>query len=142
MSKILTVADLWPIMQFLYPEVEDERNDNENHEHPMTPVGLVLLSAAVVGTTKARDLVLLTGYSRPFISAIIVNMQNNKLWIDGLYDCSEWLSSDGTIDKARFWDHIEIACGSLWLPVGDTCVSADPCMVYWNEQNPRGSRTE
>jgi hypothetical protein len=41
MSKRFTVADLRPIMQFLYPEVEDERGDDEPYEHPMTAVGII-----------------------------------------------------------------------------------------------------
>src|SRR6266550_7777465 len=138
MSKSFTVVDLRPIMQFLYPEVEDERDDDDPYEHPMTAVGIVLLSAAVMGTTKAKQLILFTGYSRSFISAILINMQNNKLWLDGKYDCSPWISADGTIDKTEFWDHIEIACGSLWLPVGDTSISMDTCMIYWDERRRRG----
>ena len=134
MSKIFTVVDLLSIMQLLYPEVEDDRDDDANYEHPMTAVGVVLLSAAFLGTTKAKELVLFTGYSRHFISAITLNMQNNKLWNDGVYDCSEWLSPDGAIDERGFWDHIEIACGSLWLPVGDTYIAADTCMIYWDER--------
>jgi hypothetical protein len=135
MSKLFSVADLRLVMQFLYPDVENDRDDNENYEHPMTAVGLVLLSAALIGTTKARELVRVTGYSRQFISAIATNMQNNKLWIDRLYNCSGWLSPDGTIDKESLWEHIDLACGDLWLPGCDAGVSADTCMVYWNERS-------
>ena len=95
MDKVFTVADLRPIMQVMFPAVEDERDDNEKYEHPMTAVGLVLLSAAIISTTEATKLVLFTGYSRPFISAITFNMQNNQLWVGGRYDASTWLSLDG-----------------------------------------------
>ena len=135
MSKLFTVADLRLVMQFLYPDDEDDRDEEENCEHPMTAVGVVMLSAALVGTTKVKELARFTGYSRHFVSAIVINMQNNKLWIDGLYDCSSWLSPDGAIDKRGLWEHIDLACGVLWLPGCDSDVSADTCMVYWNERS-------
>ncbi len=131
MGKLFTGRDLLLVMQFLYPDVDD---DQEPYEHPMTAVGVVLLSAALVGTTKVNGLSRFTGYSRHFISAIVTNMQNNKLWIEG-YDCSRWLSPDGTIDKTNLWEHIDLACGDLWLPTADTAVSADPCKVYWDERS-------
>jgi len=131
MGKLFTGKDLLLVMQFLYPDVDD---DLEHYEHPMTAVGVVLLSAALVGTTKVKELARFTGYSRHFISAIVTNMQNNRLWIDG-YDCSSWLSPDGAIDKKSLWEHIDLACGVLWLPGCDSDVSADTCMVYWNERS-------
>lgn len=79
LSKLLAAKDLRPIMQAMYPDVEDGREDNENYEHPMTAVGLVLLSAAIIGTTEAAKLTLFTGYCRSFISAITLNMRNNLL---------------------------------------------------------------
>ena len=134
MDKVFTVADLRPIMQVMFPAVEDERDDNEKYEHPMTAVGLVLLSAAIISTTEATKLVLFTGYSRPFISAITFNMQNNQLWVGGRYDASTWLSLDGTIDAECLWTHIEVACGDQWMPAADPDVAADTCMVYWDER--------
>jgi hypothetical protein len=134
-GKLFTIADLLCVMQFLYPEVEDERDDDENYEHPMTGVGLVLLSAALLETIEPGQLILFTGYSREFVSSIGLNMQNNKLWIDGRYDVSSWLFADGTIDERRFWDHIDIACGLLWLPNRASKFSADPCKVYWDERS-------
>ena len=77
MSKLLAVKDLRPILQAMYPDVEDGREDNENYEHPLTAVGLVLMSAAIIGTTEAAKLTLFTGYSRSFISAITLNMRSN-----------------------------------------------------------------
>src|SRR5689334_18604643 len=110
------------MFQALYPDVEEDRDD-EKCEHPMTAVGLVLLSAAIIGRTEVAELTVFTGYSRRFISAITSNMQNNRLWIDGRYDVSAWLSPDGAIDEVRFWDHIEFACGTMWRPVVDTHIS-------------------
>ena len=137
MGKVLSVADLRSIMQGMYPEVEDDRGNNEPYEHPMTAVGLVLLSAAILGTSKPSKLAVFTGYSRSFISAITLNMQNNRLWIDGRYDTSTWLSSDGSIAASCFWEHIEVACGVLWMPAGDTHIAADTCKVYWDERKRR-----
>jgi hypothetical protein len=142
MDKVLKVADLRPILQVMYAEVEDERDDNENYEHPMTAVGLVLLSAVIMGTTDATKLALFTCYSRYFISAITLNMDNNQLWVDGVYDASTWLSSDGTIDDKCFWDHIEVACGSQFMPAGDTNIKADPCKIYWGERGFPGRKSK
>jgi len=100
----------------------------------MTAVGIVLLSAALLGTIKASDLMIFTGYSSQFISAITLNMRNNNLWIGGRYDHCIWLSQEGTIEKEGLWEHIDIACGTLWMPEADTAVSADPCEIYWDEQ--------
>ncbi len=73
MSKLLTVADLQTTLQTVHPELEDDR-DNDGYDHPLAAVGLVLLSAAIIGTFETRELVLFTGYSRQFISAIRLNM--------------------------------------------------------------------
>ena len=134
--NIRTMHDLRPIMDDLFPDVDD-RDDPGNPEHPMTAVGLVLLSAVVIGTTETTKLALFTGYSRRFISAITFNIQNNRLWVDGHYDASEWLRSDGTIDADRLWDHVEFACGNLWMSSADSDVAADPCpcSVYWDERD-------
>jgi hypothetical protein len=129
-DKLLTVADLRQILQTVYPEVENDRDDEGSYDHPMAAVGLVLLSAAIIET---QELVRFTGYSRDFISAITSNLRNNKLWIEDRYDTSAWLSAEGIIDQARFWDHIEFACGMLWQPDADSDISADPCSIYWDE---------
>ena len=134
MSKLLAVNDLRPIMQALFPDDEDGREVNKNYEHPMTAVGLVLMSAAIIGTTKAARLIFFTGYSRSFISAITFNMQNNQLWVGGRYDASTWLCADGTIDGEGLLTHVEVACGNEWMPAADPDIAADTCMVYWAER--------
>lgn len=134
MDGLFTLATLRPLMQAMFPEVEDERDDNETYEHPMTAVGLVLLSAAIMGTSETGKLRRFTGYSSSFIAAITLNMQNNELWIDGKYDATTWLSSSGTINQRCLWDHIEIACGGLWLAGVNSHISANPCNIYWDER--------
>ena len=121
-------------MHVMYPGVEDERDDKGSYEHPMTAVGIVLLSAALLGTIDARELMAFTRYSRQFVSAIALNMLNNRLWADGGYDHSSWLLEDGTMEEEELWEHIEIACGMLWMPKADTGVSAEPCDLYWDER--------
>jgi hypothetical protein len=118
----------------MYPEVEDERSDNEKFEHPMTAVGVVLLSAALLGTVDGRYLRAFTGYSDQFLAAIAMNMLNNRLWTIEAYDHSTWLLQDGTIKKDVLWEHIEIACGELWLENAYLDVSSDPCEIYWGER--------
>src|ERR1039457_189130 len=74
------------------------------------------MSAVMLATTEATKLSQFTGYSRPFISAITSNMENNRLWVDGQYDTSlVWLRSDGTIDDDRLWDHVDFAGGDIWM---------------------------
>jgi hypothetical protein len=85
----------------------------------MRPFGLALLSAAIMGTADARDLMLFTGYSRQFFAAITLNMENNQLWVGGRYVASTWLSPDGTIDHNCFWEHIQVGSGGLWMPCGN-----------------------
>ena len=135
MDKIFTVADLRPIMHALYAEVEDDRY-YRHCEHPMTAAGLVLLSAAIFGTTDHTKLILFTGYSRQFISAISLNMENNQLWVDGQYKSWSWLSSDGKIDERGLWDHIEFGCGTERIPTCDREIVIDACALFWDEHNP------
>jgi hypothetical protein len=134
MDRVLAVTDFRPFLQFMFPGIEDDRDDNDPFEHPMTAVGLVLMSAATIGAAELTSLVLFTGYSRPFISAITFNLQNNQLWIDALYDASTWLTPDGNIDAEGLWTHIELACGNLWVPEANPEILADPCGIYWDER--------
>ncbi|MBZ5683119.1 MAG: hypothetical protein LAO24_23760 [Acidobacteriia bacterium] len=97
MSRTLTAKDLFGMMHSMYPGVEDGRDDHDAFEHPLSAVGVVLLSAALLENIDPSFLGALTHYSREFISAITLNMQNNKLWVEGRYDTSDWLSSTGTI---------------------------------------------
>lgn len=127
-------------MHDLYAEVQDDRY-YRHCEHPMTATGLVLLSAAILGTTNPTKLVLFAGYSRQFISAISFNMENNQLWVNGHYQASSWLSSDGKIDERRFWDHIEFGCSTTTIPTCDKETVIDACSLFWDEHNLVGRRS-
>lgn len=124
-----TVENLIRLMHRKYPEIEDDCDD----KHPMTAVGVVLLAAAIMGTTDHNALIRFTGYSRDFISAITFNMQNNRLWVDGHYQSLDWLLPKGVINDDRFWEHVEIACGMLWFSEEYTDKFVDPCAIYWEE---------
>jgi hypothetical protein len=125
-----------PWLKFLvyamFPEVEDDQNDELPYEHPMIAVGIALLSAACLGAVETK-LIEFTGYSSWFIVGISVNMRNNGLWVRERYDSSEWLSQDGKINTTELWSHIEMACGVLWKPQADGDISEDVCGIYWDE---------
>jgi hypothetical protein len=93
-----------------------------------------LLSAAFLGTIAGSELTAFTGYSGPFVSAIARNMLNNRLWINGRYDHSSWLLKNGTIAAEELWEHIETACGMLWMPEADTAIFGDPIDLYLDER--------
>jgi len=134
MSQAFRATDLKGMMHAMYPDVENGRIDKASYEHPMTAVGIVLLSAAFLGTTAGRRLMAFTGYSGQFVSAIAFNMRNNRLWIDGRYEHSSWWLKNGTIGAEQLWEHIEMACGMLWMPEADTAVFGDPIDLYWDER--------
>jgi len=79
------------------------------------------------------------GYSQEFISAIAMNMMNNRLWNNGEYDHSSWMLQDGSINDDELWMHVEMACGMLWEDEADVHISAAPCDVYWDERAFFGS---
>jgi len=116
-------ADLHQLMADLYPDPEDYR------DHPMTAAGVVLLTAATLETTAIDALVRFTNHSPAFVSAVSKNMQLNGLWVEGQYNCSGWLSSDGSVAPRELWDHICIGLGEMWMPgVNDTSgVDASSC---------------
>src|SRR5215831_12998755 len=130
MSHVFKARDLKGMMHSMYPDVEDGRVDKANYEHPMTAVGIVLLSAAFLVTTAERQITAFTGYSGQFVSAIALNMLNNRIWTDRGYDHSPWLLEDGTIEAEQLWEHIEMACGMLWMPNAATEFSVDTCILY------------
>ncbi|HYX49831.1 MAG TPA: hypothetical protein VE843_08820 [Ktedonobacteraceae bacterium] len=122
------------MMILMYPDVEDTDSDDPCDMHPMTAVGTVLLSAAFLGSINRKKLVTFTGYSSLFISAINLNMANNRLWVSEKYDHSTWLLSSGNIERERFWDHIDIACGYVWTSEADIEYFVDTCKIYWQER--------
>lgn len=120
MSKIR----LQDIKQLMYAEYGDSEEDVT---HPMTQVGIVLLSAAVLDTTEAAALRKFTMCSRDVISAITFNMQNNGLWTNRGYDCSSWFNCGVIMSGEEFWNHIGAACGELWFPGADRNLAIDTC---------------
>jgi hypothetical protein len=61
-------------------------------------------------------------------------MENNGLWVDGRYDTSMWLRSDGAIDDDRLWDHVDFAWGNLFMSDAVPAISAEPCGIFWEER--------
>ena len=131
----LTAADLLSVVRTMYPDVEDpDEYAGPPYPHPVNATTVVLMSAVTLDTTDVAKLVQFTGYSHPFISAIRVNMENSRLWSDGRYDASAWLSSTGTIDDDRLFDDVDVAIGICWTPDADSGHAADPCGIYWDER--------
>jgi len=127
MPPNLMVDHLRELMTTMYPDTE------EGSEHPMTAVGIVLLAAGLFGITDEEGLVRFTCYPKPFVAAILFNLRGNGVLNNGNYDCSEWLSPEEAIDGQALWDHIEAACGDLWLQNVDFR-PLDPCRVYWKHR--------
>jgi len=96
------------LLVYMFPEVEDDQDDELPYEHPMIAVGVVLLSAAWLGAVETK-LIESTGYSSWFIVGISVNVRNNGLWVRERYDSSEWLSQNGKINTRELSSHIEMS---------------------------------
>src|SRR6476620_4054123 len=79
-----------------YPEVDNDEFALQQFgfvvENPMSAIGIVLLSSILLGTTDVAQLAQFISYSRQFIRAIAWNMDNNRLWKDGKYECASWSS--------------------------------------------------
>jgi hypothetical protein len=132
MSTDISVEELRHIMITKYPDGKEKKT-------PVTAVGVVLLAAGQHGITAPGKLVELTGYTQNFISAIIFNLQNNKLWEGGRYDASSWLAPDGAVTDCEFWDHIAAASGELWFPAGDANLGINACEIFWADERRRSS---
>jgi hypothetical protein len=132
MSGTFRAAELRNAMRMMYPDLEGERVYLRDDEHPMTAAGIVLLSAALLLIDSPRALMSFTGYSFQFVSAIVLNMLNNRLWTNGRYGHSDWLLEDGTIEAGKLWEHI--ACGNQLRQEADSEVCADPSGLYWDER--------
>lgn len=63
MSRTLTANDLFGMMHSIYPDIEDGRDDRDTFEHPLTAVGVVLLSEALLETIDPSFLIASTHYS-------------------------------------------------------------------------------
>jgi hypothetical protein len=132
MPKDFLLSGFKQIMNTRYPDVEDG-----GREHPMTAVGIVLLAMAMGGITGPVQLAHFTLYQHSFVSGIIFNLMNNRVWKDRDYDASGWLSAEGHINDGKFWDHIAVASGEMWFPEGDVELGVDVCEIYWAESRRR-----
>jgi hypothetical protein len=125
----LSAEDLRLLMKTMFPDPDIDGHS----EHPLDAIGVVLLAAGIFIITDPEALARLTGYPRAFISAILFNLHGNKAFANGFYDCSDWLSSNGTINGTALWDHIEAAWGNLWLEEVDFD-PLDACQIYRNHK--------
>ena len=135
-----TAEDIRRAFGMRYPEIDDDEFSIEHsgfvHENPMTAIGVVLISSVVLGTTDVNRLSEFTKYGREFVRVIAVNMENSCLWRDGKYDCAGWscgnpLPSDEKGDR-EFWDHIQIAEGSMWTAEAEPLLRQDSGAVFYN----------
>lgn len=124
-----------------YPDVNNDEFSIQHsgfvHDHPMIPIGVVLISAVVLGTTDPLKLAEFTNYSERFVRVIAVNMTNCQIWKDNEYDCSSW-SSGSVMPSNRqeddaFWEHIEIADGPTWHTGTDRALTQDACFIFWED---------
>jgi len=137
-----TLEDIRKAFTARYPEVDDDefsaKRSGFAHEHPITAIGIVLISSIVLGTCDPTKLAGFTKYSKRFIRAIAANMENNRLWQDNKYHCSSWSSGNFLPRDQReddeFWDHIHIAVGLMWKPDANSEISEDTCAIFWREK--------
>lgn len=112
-----TAEDLRKAFKARYPDVDNHdwalEHSGSVHEHRMTAIGVVLLASVLLRTTDVTELVKFTRYSRRFVHAIAMNMENSRLWKGGKYDYSGWSSvfPRNKREEREFWDHICIAEG-------------------------------
>src|SRR5437762_3579824 len=69
----------------------DKNFPDTGAENPYFGLQLVLLSAAMFGTTDIYKLSNFIGCAPAYVAAVATNMLNNGLWdAYGCYDCSAW----------------------------------------------------
>jgi hypothetical protein len=136
----MTLAEIRSAFTARYPDVDDDQCSiafsGFVHEHPMTAIGVVLISSVWLDTTDVDQLAGFTKYSKMFIRAISVNMKNSHLWNDAKYDCAGWSCGNrlprNKKQDIEFWEHIEVAAGSMWTQEADSDLSEDACTIFWN----------
>ena len=81
-QRLMTVVDIRRALNALYPNVDDDEFSIQVsgfvHEHPMTAIGVVLISSIVLGTTDIAQLATFTSYSKRFVHAIAANLSINS----------------------------------------------------------------
>ena len=137
-----TAEEIRTAFRMRYPDVDDDlfslKHSGFVHEHPMTAIGVVLISCIVLNSTDVNRLSDFTRYGKRFIRVIAANMENSGLWKDGKYDCSGWSSGNSLPrdqhEDDEFWNHIQVAEGSVWMKNARSLESEDACAVFWNEK--------
>jgi hypothetical protein len=137
-----TAPDIRAAFKKRYPDVDDEGFSIECsgfvHEHPMTAIATVLISSIMLATTDVSRLATFTGYSERFVSAIAVNMANSRLWKNGEYECGGWSSGNllprNLEEDSEFWEHIQIAEGSLFCADVESIFIENASEIFWREK--------
>ncbi|HKW18321.1 MAG TPA: hypothetical protein VJO35_12515 [Terriglobales bacterium] len=110
-------------------------------EHDVTnswdAIAILLLSAAVIGTTAPCMLARFTGYDLGFICAVAWNMRNNGLWTATQYKMT-WSPDVGVCDLSSFWDEVSVGSGSLWCEDAESKLSVDADMMPFEPRSVRG----
>jgi len=136
----MTAEEIRDALEKCYPGVTDlELNLTHSgfaQEHPEIAIGVVLISAIVLGTTDPAKLAQYTHYSGRFVRAIAANMENSRLWVNGKYDCSGWYCGDHMPpqEDRTFWDHVLIGEGSLLDKKAKTLRVQDSSLIFWRDK--------
>lgn len=101
---------------------------------PFFAVQVVLFAAACLENTDVCYLSVFTGCRKDFVQAIAQNMLNNKLWLDGKYDCSRWYRSGEVTSDDRFCDETNAAAASGRFPCSRIEDSVDAYLFSPNKK--------
>jgi hypothetical protein len=116
-----------------FPELDNA----PEREHPLIAIGVVLVTAVILGSTDLRHLSTLTGYSCRFISAVSSNMRRSGLWSAQGYKpdrVRRWFSPAELVrNGTAFWEDVQVAEGSMQTQGVEISEKADPCKVYWDD---------
>jgi hypothetical protein len=124
-----------------FPDVNDDQFSIQHsgfvHDHPMIPIGVILISSAMLGTTDTDKLTQFTGYSKRFVQGISINMENSSLWKKGKYNSSSWFAGGLVPNKepeiSEFWEHVMIAEGSLCEHGTNPNAIQSTCSIFWGD---------
>ena len=133
-----TVEEIRTAFRTRYPAVDDDQciiaDSGFIHEHPLTAIGIVLISSLVLGTTDSNRPAEFTRYSRPFVLAIQYGKQpgfgKTENTSTGAGRLVTSCRSNKQEDK-EFWEHIQIADGSMWTADANSLVSEDVSSIFW-----------
>lgn len=96
-------------------------------------IGVILISAIILGTTDTKSLSRYTKYGQRFVQAVARNMESSGLWRNGRYDSSSWYYGDPLPqpEGRAFWDHVLIGEGSLSMRNADRSVIQGSGLIFW-----------